>query len=285
MEVKKNDILQDFEEVLRVDYTLDDKTAEDYVRVANKYIEFHDELIPQPAQEKARKWKKYWLDKNYSGSHKNNQLRGVEKYYNFHDIDFSYKKKFETEDSDPPVLKEGQYKDILYRGAKDKRDTAMVYVLAHSGIRESELSRVDWGDISWKDRKFENIPLKGGDKDNYRFSKTARDSLEEYRKTRHNTGPNDPLFTSKTDPESRLTRHGIYQAIIRMSERAGLDTNDDNVCPHGFRGYFITKMAEEGKNLEKIAQMVNHDSIRMTAKYVGETDEEKEKEIHSAVFD
>ena len=284
MKAKKTDILNSFGEVLEVDYNLNNKTVEDYVRVADKYIEFHDELIPKPPQEKARKWKKYWMDRDFSNSHKNNQLRGVEKYYKFQDIDFEYKKKFETADSNPPVLSEDQYRNILFKGAKDKRDTAMVYVLAHSGMRASEFCRINWGDIDWQKNKFENILLKGGDEGDYIFSDTAKEAIKQYQKTRHNTNSEDPLFTSKTDTESRITRSGVYQAVLRMAERAGLNTSDKNICPHGFRGYFITKMSEGGENLEEIRRLVNHSDITMTAKYVDQTSEDKEREIHSRVF-
>jgi len=286
-DVKIDVALSEFETWLIGNKGKGEKTASDYRTYARRYIEYWDEIVPEPAEEKLTLYNTDYLRTlNKSASVKNATIRAVEYYYECQGMDASIDMRYQRENTSPPCLSQSQYQDILIKGAQRKRDVALVLFLGSSGARASEVCRIKLGDISWSNNKVEGIQLKGGKTGDYNFSDDAKTAMREYLKSRNDNGlgdPEDPLFTSISTGEP-LTRHGLLQAVHRMADRAGLDTSDDNICVHGFRGYFITQAYEKGRNLERIRRWVNHESVEMTARYVGEGREKVDKERYDSMF-
>ena len=141
------------------------------------------------------------------------------------------------------------------------RDTAMIAVLAFTGIRRNELLNLNWTDVDFaaklitvrkgkenKDRKVPIIPPLDLYLWNY-----LQDRLPM---------TNPAMFIS--DKGNRLSTSNYHVIFKRYVRKAGLS---DNISSHKIRHTFATLMYQNGVDIRSIQELLGHEDLNTTSIY------------------
>jgi site-specific recombinase XerD len=153
------------------------------------------------------------------------------------------------------------------------REIALVDFLNSSGVRVSELCKLDRTDINLKNR--EGIVFGKGSKERIiYFDARTKIHLEKYLDRRKDDNPS--LFVTNIEPHNRLTKSGVEYIIARIGKRAGV-----NKChPHRFRRTFATRLIDRGMPIEQVQKLLGHTKIETTLIY-SQVKQENIKYSHS----
>lgn len=151
-----------------------------------------------------------------------------------------------------------------FRGVRDR---AILELLYSSGIRVSELTAIDLGNVSLSP---EMVLVRGkGDKERVvPFGAKAREALEAYLHARkalleHRRQPDEKaVFLNQRG--TRLTRRSVARLIASCRSQAQLTTP---ASPHTLRHSMATHLLESGADLRAIQEMLGHASLATTQKY------------------
>jgi len=161
------------------------------------------------------------------------------------------------------------------------RDKAILETLFSTGLRVSELVRLNRDEIDLERREFS---VRGkGDKVRVVFlSDTAAEWLERYLRTRKdNFKPLFIRYSGSIDPKfrgerMRLTPRSVQRIVEKYARICGLPLE---VTPHTLRHSFATDLLISGADLRSVQEMLGHESIRTTQVYTHVTDKHL-KEVH-----
>ncbi len=140
-----------------------------------------------------------------------------------------------------------------------KRDAAILELFYSSGLRLSELARLDVASIDpynetvrvfGKGRKERIVPV----------GALALESIQQYRiAAAVNTGP---LFISKS--RKRLSVRSVWLTLKRYLDFAGIPAN---ISPHKLRHSFATHLLDAGADLRSVQTLLGHASLSTTQIY------------------
>lgn len=164
-----------------------------------------------------------------------------------------------------------------------KRDKAILELLYSTGLRVSELCKLDRDMVNLERREF-GIVGKGGRARVVFLSKRAADWIESYLAERddHYT----PLFIQhrgKPDPTSsnekmRLSCRSIQRMIKKYARKVKLPVD---ATPHVMRHSFATDLLMAGADIRSVQEMLGHKNIQTTQIYTHVTHKHL-KDIHEA---
>lgn len=256
-ETKRDDILEDFRRYLKIEEGLSEKTIDEHETMVAVYLD--EQQTVHPDQQTAKQFQEDLMDDDYSHSHINNTMKAIEYYYEFLDKEFGWT-RLERPKQLPEVLSQNQVRQILY-ACDTYRDYAIIKTLASSGVRASELCDLDVNDIDLDDRTL-HIQQGKFDKEGIaQISESCTEAIEKYLKRRESQS--EPLFLSRSD--NRLTRSGLLQLVKRRAREAGIE---QTVNVHMFRHYFATSMIENGADVSVVKDLMRHEDIASTMKYL-----------------
>jgi integrase len=172
------------------------------------------------------------------------------------------------EEVDPEELKRQQLEAY--------RNRALLYALADSGARVSEILRLEANDVRaarlnpqgiWQVRVRGKGRGKSGRLVTLRFSQPTLGAMKDYLSLRNEPGAT-ALFVShaKTRPKYRgkpMTANAVWRMIRRTAKSLGLP----HIHPHDFRHWRATQMLQEGVPIDQVQRFLNHRSIRTTQLY------------------
>jgi len=160
---------------------------------------------------------------------------------------------------------------------KGKRDKAILETLFSTGLRVSELTKLNRDSIDFKRDEF-SVRGKGGKIRVVFLSERAKQALKNYLESRKDI--DEALFVSfkKNGSVSRLTSRSIERIIKFYAAKAGLTKK---VTPHTLRHLFATDLLQGGADLRSVQALLGHSSINTTQIYTHLTDKEL-KEVHRA---
>ncbi|HJY98394.1 MAG TPA: tyrosine-type recombinase/integrase [Patescibacteria group bacterium] len=164
-----------------------------------------------------------------------------------------------------------------------KRDKAILEVFFSTGLRVSELVKLDRDKIDM-DRKEFGIIGKGGRARVVFLSSRSVDWLIKYLNERNDHFK--PLFIrhkGKTDPTTpdekmRLTPRSVQRMIKKYSHKMKLPIE---VTPHVMRHSFATDLLNAGADIRSVQEMLGHKNISTTQIYTHVTNRQL-REIHQA---
>ena len=142
----------------------------------------------------------------------------------------------------------------------EKRDLALIDMLASTGMRVGELVLLNQTDIDFNERECKVLG-KGNKERIVYFDARTKIHLQEYLKERNDN--NNALFVSLKSPHNRLTISGVESRVREIGKRL----NIEKVHPHKFRRTLATKAIDKGMPIEQLQQLLGHKRIDTTLQY------------------
>jgi integrase/recombinase XerD len=156
----------------------------------------------------------------------------------------------------------------LFLAASQPRERALVYFLADTGLRRSELCNVNWEDVDFGSGLCRIIQGKGKKDRSVVIGTKTRRILLCYRDTLEDSGPKMPLF--QTINGTRFTANGIRSVLVRLAEKAGIP----KVSVHAIRRTFVVMSLQGGMSLAVVQALMGHASPEMTLHYARLVDDD-----------
>jgi site-specific recombinase XerD len=166
-----------------------------------------------------------------------------------------------------------------------KRNTALILCMFGSGLRLSEVLKLQKAEINHPDGQL-MIEGKGGKVRTSFLSPIAQQAIKEYLELRGLDG-NPWLYLSfsknapkNIDKQKPLSQRMVQMVIQKYANAIGIYKH---ITPHTLRHSFATKILFEGGDLRSVQVLLGHSNIATTQIYTHITDWQI-KEIHSKVF-
>lgn len=164
-----------------------------------------------------------------------------------------------------------------------KRDKAILETIFSTGLRVSELTKLDRENIDIERKEF-GVTGKGGRTRVVFLSTRAAEWIEIYLKARKDHYK--PLFirhSGKTDPsmedeDMRITPRSVQRMMKKYSRKVKLPFD---ATPHVLRHSFATDLLMAGADLRSVQEMLGHKNISTTQIYTHVTNKHL-KDIHEA---
>jgi len=141
------------------------------------------------------------------------------------------------------------------------RDQAILELLYSSGLRVSELTGLNIGDIDLAEGMV-RVMGKGGKERIVPVGSVACRILRAYLAQRKTALPGEPLFLGSRN--RRIRRQYVAEIIRRCS--SGI-VAFRSISPHTLRHTFATHLLEGGGDLRSIQELLGHSSLSTTQKY------------------
>ncbi len=166
----------------------------------------------------------------------------------------------------PLALSREDALQLLEKGPKGEnacRDRALLEILYGSGLRVAELVALDWECLDLEERWIR--VLGKGDKERYvPLSVPARDALEAWKRFLGKAfSPEAPVFPGSRGA-SRITVRTVHRMVTGIARDLGLY----NVTPHTLRHTFATHMLEGNAPLRVVQELLGHENLGTTQKYL-----------------
>lgn len=156
-----------------------------------------------------------------------------------------------------------------------RRDYALIMLLLRTGLRRSEASALDLGDLG-QDQGHNVLTVRHGKGDKRRKAKLPVDvvrAIEDYLEGagREGLAPGSPLFIRYRivpgggpawPTEERLGEDGIERIVKTRAAAIGV-----KLTPHGLRASFVTLSLEGGASLHQVQYAAGHADPRTTERY------------------
>jgi len=156
------------------------------------------------------------------------------------------------------------------------RNYCILLLLIDTGMRVSEVARILLADMDLP-KCLVKITGKGRKERVISISRNVRKELLRYHSNHHPslcTTGSPYLFPSKYG--NHVSINSIQQAIKRLADKAGLQTTKCN--PHIFRHTFATMFIGKGGNSIVLKDIMGHESVQTTQKYVHFQPEDLQKQ-------
>lgn len=162
------------------------------------------------------------------------------------------------------------------------RDMAILQVLFSTGLRVSELARLNRDQVNTKAGEF-GVIGKGGKARVVFLSKKATECLQEYMNARRD--PYSPLFIRYAGPSMdqelseeklRLSVRSIERLVDKYRKKANILFK---IGPHVLRHSYATDLLSHGADLRSVQEMLGHKNIATTQIYTHVTNV-RLKEVH-----
>lgn len=157
---------------------------------------------------------------------------------------------------------------------KELRDRLIVELLYGSGLRINELTTLDWRDVDIDERM---LWVRGkGDKTRIApFGRSVQALLRQWKTYVSACG--FPVEESAAllhgVGAERLTERTVHRVVTAAAKRVGIAS----VTPHALRHSFATHMLERGAPLRVVQELLGHENLVTTQRYLRVTTEQMKK--------
>lgn len=167
--------------------------------------------------------------------------------------------------------------DAIIKACETERDRTICRVLLDSGLRLSELLKLNVGDI---DLATGAVKVKEGkgqkDRTVYIGAKTRRQVHRYLAERDPKPGPQSAMFIGQRHPIHRLTVSGLTQIMGRLADATGIK----HCSCHTFRRTFALNCLRNGMNVYVLARLMGHNDTQMLNRYL-KVDQYDLAEAHS----
>jgi integrase/recombinase XerC len=159
---------------------------------------------------------------------------------------------------------------------KELRDSLILELLYGSGLRVSEVTALDWDDVDITERWL-RVSGKGSKERMVPFGRQAQRLLGQWKDELFGRGFKAegvfPVFCGGKAGADRLTERTVHRMVVSAAHRVGIF----GVTPHTLRHSFATHMLENGAPLRVIQELLGHESLVTTQRYLTVTAEQMKK--------
>ncbi len=214
----------------------------------------------------------------------NHYIKALNAWMAFKDLDYHFDlyKSFYRPIRIPTKNEISSLLKACSRSEKHKRLKTIIFLLANTGLRASELCNLRFKNIDWtnnrieilgKGGKWRTIPVKENvlHGDNY-------PSLLNYVSHHRLKTSNDFVFTG---PHGRLLTTLMRREFKEAARIAGLPW----IHPHSLRHYYATTLLKNGVNVKTVQILLGHSSLATTSRYLHITETDIDKAIRDVQFD
>lgn len=153
--------------------------------------------------------------------------------------------------------------EAIRLNCKNLRDRALVEFLYSTGVRVSELVKLNVGDIKMEKQEL-TVFGKGSKERKTYLTDGAKFYLKRYLESRKEKNlEQKPLFETMDKPHSRLTVAGVQYMLRQLGARAKVE----NVHPHRFRRTIATDLLNRGMSIEQVKEFLGHEKLDTTMIY------------------
>ena len=202
-------------------------------------------------------------ERNISSCQQNQRINAIKFYYErvLGQERRCYKvNRAKREKTLPDVLSKEEIKRILDVAAKDLRFFCMFSILYSAGLRISELLELKPGDIN-ESRNLIRVRQGKGKKDRYTLlSRPLMKKLAEYNRLYK---PQVWLFERR--PGEPFTESIVSKRLKAAAQEAGITKR---IYPHLLRHSFATHLLEQGTDIKIVKELMGHNNIKTTERYV-----------------
>ena len=174
----------------------------------------------------------------------------------------------------PRALSYEETEKLLVEGPENgkhyQRDRLILELLYGSGLRVSELIDLNWENIE-TDQRMIRVLGKGSKERLVPFGPSVKELLEDW-SLLSKEGTKGPLFVSEKGAERLKVR-----TVHRLVQRAALRVGIYGVSPHTLRHCFATHLLERGAPLRVVQELLGHESIAATQRYLSITAEQMKR--------
>jgi site-specific recombinase XerD len=175
----------------------------------------------------------------------------------------------------PPRWLDRNQQNALIRAvekAKRPRDAAIIKALLHTGLRVEEFVALAKDDLEIKERSG-SLTVRKGKGRKQRSVKLNAEARAAFRRLMA-AAPQSAagVLWGQRGP---LTIRGV-QSILKRYERA---TGIEDLSPHVLRHCFGKNLADEGTHIQIIGDLMGHESLETTRRYVQPGDEDLQKAV------
>ena len=153
--------------------------------------------------------------------------------------------------------------DIQGKGPLVDRDRAILELLYSSGLRLSELTGLNCGDVDMMDATV-RVTGKGNKDRIIPVGRQALQALRQWDQSRLLLAGNDEKALFVSNRGTRLSTRSVQARVSHWARRQGIDTH---VYPHLFRHSFATHLLESSHDLRGVQELLGHANISTTQVY------------------
>ena len=153
------------------------------------------------------------------------------------------------------------------------RDLALISLFISTGLRNSALTHINIEDVDFSNNTIKVVE-KGNKTRSVKFGANMRGLLLSWLKDRElyfSDAQTNALFVSQ------LKERISIQTIGQLVEKYTKTIKGKHITPHKLRATACTLMSTQGVPMQVIKEMVGHENIQTTTRYVGVLEQEKEK--------
>lgn len=286
-------LIKDFLEYLEIERNVSQLTIRNYAHYLYRFVGFLKKTTPSPtvksiSQDSIREYRLYlsrFSDKNNITLKRVTQnyhliaLRSFLKYCLKRDIAVVAPEKIDLPKAESRSIKflEREQIEFLLNIPDNPRDKAILEVLFSTGLRVSELTKLNREQINFDRREF-GVIGKGRRPRVVFLSETAVGWLKKYLDSREDSDV--ALFARTAGMKSdtlRLTPRSVQRLVEKYVKKARLPIK---ITPHGLRHSFATDLMMGGADLRAIQEMLGHKNVSTTQIYTHVTNPQL-REIHN----
>ena len=296
--------LELFSEYLEIERNVSPYTLRNYKQYLQRFCNwifknYGDLVIEKIDTEKVRKYRLYlsrFVDSNEMPLKKVTQsyyliaLRAFLKWLVKNDYKVLSPEKIELPKTESRSLKfltstqvEGLLSQPQISEVRGLRDKAVLEMLFSTGLRVSELTRLNRERINFESGEF-GVIGKGGRARVVFLSERAGYWLKKYLNKRrdgwrplfirHNYKEDKKILSQKEAENMRLSVRTIQRIVIKYARKARLPLK---VSPHGLRHSFATDLLASGADIRSVQEMLGHKNISTTQIYTHVTNMQLKK--------
>lgn len=171
----------------------------------------------------------------------------------------------------PGVLGEEAVMKLIAQPAdtvRGRRDAAMIELAYASGLRVSELVKLQMADVNLH-HGFVRVTGKGSKTRMVPLHNEARDKIQKFVEHDRPLLIRDPAERAVflTDRGRPMTRQAFWKTLRGYARRAGIRLPSGDISPHKLRHSFATHLVERGADLRAVQAMLGHSDISTTQIY------------------